>query len=169
MDIYSEQLVSKKSNILLKKLGIWASSFLIAFLLFFLILHFVPVLSIIGAMGACCIMYGGFFLSGNVGVEYEYIITGSELDIDKIIGQRSRKRLLNTDIKRFTAFGRYTENAKIPQCDTTVDAVYDDSEQIYFAVTDHDSYGRTLLLFNPNDETLENIEKSLPRELRKYE
>lgn len=169
MDIYSEQLVRKKSNDLAKKLLLWAASFIVAFLLYFFVLHFAPALNFMGLIGAVCIMYGGFFLSNNVGTEYEYIVTGSEIDIDKIIGERTRKRLLNADIKKFTAFGKYTDKANIPDCNVTVDAVYDDGEQIYYAVIDHDSYGRVLLLFNPNDETLDAVSKSLPAALRKFD
>ena len=42
--------------------------------------------------GALC-LYGGWKLITRYFVEYEYILTNFDLDIDKIIGRRKRKRL----------------------------------------------------------------------------
>lgn len=39
-------------------------------------------------------LYGGYILITNMSVEYEYIVTNGEMDIDKIIAKRRRKRLI---------------------------------------------------------------------------
>lgn len=54
-------------------------------------------------------------------IEYEYAFTNGELDIDKIIAQRKRKRVFSASCRDFEAFGKldsekYTDEIKnIPQ------------------------------------------------------
>lgn len=43
-------------------------------------------------------------------VEYEYIVTNGEMDIDKIIAKRRRKRLITVNARTFERFGPFKES-----------------------------------------------------------
>lgn len=43
---------------------------------------------------ACAIIYGTYYLLSGMNIEYEYIFTNGEIDIDKIIAKRKRVHLV---------------------------------------------------------------------------
>ena len=49
--------------------------------------------------------YGCYIYALYRRIEYEYIFTNGDLDIDKIMGQRKRKRLATIDMATLTQFG----------------------------------------------------------------
>ena len=57
--------------------------------------------------GVMCILVilavgvGYYFLNKQFEIEYEYILTNDELDVDKIIARERRKHLLSVDIRTF--------------------------------------------------------------------
>lgn len=55
----------------------------------------------------CGAIYGAYWLISGMSIEYEYILTNGEIDVDKIIAQRKRKRLVTVSAKTFEAFGPY--------------------------------------------------------------
>lgn len=170
MDIYSEQLVRKERGLsyVLKKIGILVGAFILSLLFIGVILMFFRLLAMIGFLGGFGILYLGIYLSNTLDIEYEYIVTGTCLDIDKIIAMKSRKRLVSVDIPTFEQFGQYTEDTEIPDCNATIEAIYSRSAPLYYAVFDDERYGKTLLLFNPDDKTLDTVDTSLPRQLRVF-
>lgn len=170
MDIFSEQLVRKDKDglYLIKKIGLLALTFIIAMALLLTILRFMPVFSMIGFLAAFGIMYLGIYFSNSLDIEYEYIVTGTCLDVDKILAQKTRKRLISVDIPTFEMFGRYTEGVNLPDCDVTIEAIYSKRAPLYYAVFPSDKYGKVMLLFNPDDKTLDTIDISLPRNLRVF-
>ena len=170
MDIFSEQLVRKERGglYIAEKIGILAGAFILAMALIMVILVFVPLVAMFGFLGGFGILYLGLYLSNCLDVEYEYIVTGTCLDIDKIINMKRRKRLISVDIPTFEMFGKYTENTELPDCDATVEAIYSKRAPLYYAVFDDEHLGKVLLLFNPDDRTLDTIDTSLPRNLRVF-
>ena len=53
--------------------------------------------------------FGAYFLSGFLNVEYEYVITNGELDIDIIYNKARRKRLFSAQVRNIEIFA-HVEN-----------------------------------------------------------
>ncbi len=98
-------------------------------------------------------------------IEYEYIISGDQLEVTKIIAQSRRKPMLTVSLKAFTAFGQLTHAEQISAGATTVLACTAQDETAFYADFDHSDYGQTRLIFTPNDDILLYLTKALPRSL----
>lgn len=98
-------------------------------------------------------------------VEYEYIISGDELEITKILAESRRKPMFEASLKDFTAFGRLTEMPAASPSQTVVLACSAQDETAFCADLAHPTYGQTRLVFTPNDDILYYLSLHLPRHL----
>lgn len=109
---------------------------------------------------AIAIVYAAFVLIRNTNVEYEYILTNSDLDIDKIIARRSRKRVAEISLNHIEIMAPLWENEndqniKVIDCtgnrQTTVYKIdmFKDSEKIR-------------VLFQPTDKIIESAKRFNP-------
>ncbi len=171
MDNFAEQLVKKQltggertKRMLLLVGGIILTTALAGFSLLMLGQGLIP---FVGLVMAALTGYGTYFLVQNMYVEYEYTFTNGELDIDKIIAKKKRKSLLSTDTGKFTAFGKYDEDAPDESDDmTVVFATNNLASEEYYADFPHEQYGSTRLVFCPDERMLENVTRSLSPSLR---
>ncbi len=119
-------------------------------------------------------IYGSYYVVTGLYTEYEYAVTNSNITIDKIIGKRSRKRIISIDIKRFNTLN------KLKNCDLTKKSyrkifrasITQSGDDVFAAEMHLDKFGgECLLLFSPNQKTLEamfpNLRNSIRLELRK--
>ena len=166
MDHYNEQLLRKATEgkdtavrvlIIVGALAVAGLSIFASFV-FAQYLGFFPL--IIG-MGA---VYLGYWLLMNTIVEYEYIVTNHDFDVDKILGKRKRKRLVN--LGKTQSWGEYTGNESF-NVNATVMASDATGTGMWYLVADHDKIGKVLVLFSPNSETISNINHGVPYNLRK--
>lgn len=158
-DFYAEYLVSKAPTgaDTAKRIGIGlAAAVLAAGALWFI---FFPISLFIIAG----VFYGAYYLMTGIDAEYEYILTNGDLDIDKIIGKRKRKRLVSASIGDFTAFGPIREAGDFNG--TTVLASSGIGND-YYADFVHKSEGNVRLIFTPNEKILDGMELFLPRQLK---
>lgn len=70
------------------------------------IITYVSTLLIVG------IFYGAYKLISKFDVEFEYALTNGELDVDKIIRRKRRKRVISIDSKAFIEFGKKSDEDK---------------------------------------------------------
>ncbi len=156
MDNYSEQIVTREAGgfIVVKKFAVIFLTVILAVALFlvFTIIGLLPIGLLLG--GGC--VYGGYFLFSSFDIEYEYIITNGELDVDKIIAKRSRKRLLTVKVTEFTDFGIITDEPD--RGDRTIFMVTGSGESDYYADFKHAKHGDCRLIFSPNERTRETME-----------
>lgn len=98
-------------------------------------------------------------------VEYEYILTNDELDVDRIIAKKERKRFLTVSVKKFEImescnsekFAKYLSDSSIK---VKFDAsLGEGSENRYYSVFVNKKSERMLLVFNPTNEMLEAIRR----------
>lgn len=163
MDNICEQLIVIKKNIKQKIAFIFLITCLCISGLLISLLFF-P----IGILLGVGIIYLGIYLSMNSFYEYEYIFTNGELDIDKIIAKRKRKRLVTVEVKSLSDFGKY-ENMKNNNPEATIIHAHDGcAENTYYADFKSQKYGSTRLLFSPNERLLNNIKIYIPRNLRNF-
>lgn len=161
-DFYAEYLVAKKADgsDMAKKVLIGIATALLAG--FFLAVFILPICLVLAGL----VFYGGYYLITGLDTEYEYILTNGELDIDKIIGKRKRKRLITAPIGDFTSFGKYSEAPQQPDNCTVVLAGDGTGENLYYADFKHKSAGNVRIVFTPSEKILDGVGIFLPRQLR---
>ncbi len=166
MDIFNEHMVSKKPS------GTdWLLRILIIFAAALLSLLSMTFLGQFGLLVAAGVIYGAYWLFGNFNVEYEYSLTNGELDVDKIVNRKKRKRLLSVDCRKFeimahvkdTAHKAELEGGNIQtKLDVSSGANYDHA---YFCVFTDDKKGRVRMIFEPTEKMLTAIRTLIPRKL----
>lgn len=169
MDSFKEQIVVKQltGNDSTKKILIMVASLALGFSLVIFSLSYFINFAMIAIFLACLAVYGGVMLMQRMNVEYEYIYTNGDLDIDKITAQKSRKRLASIKISTATAFGAVDENTSVGDGRTVIMASSCNPEiQDYYVDVTHKSFGNTTLVFSPDDDMLRIIKSGLPRTLR---
>ena len=124
-------------------------------------LYVYPPFSLLLAAGAA---FGAYKLISLTSIEYEYIFTNGDLDIDKIIAKSSRKRVVSINCSKIERFGKYNPAAR-PS--TSVKKVYtlcdaDDPNAMFF-VAPHKQEGLVMVIFAPDDKIKGVVEKAVPR------
>lgn len=169
MDNFAEQLVKKEptSSDRIKQIAVCVGGIIITvILILFAVVQLGSIVSMVCMLLAVAVGYGTFFLRQSYYVEYEYTFTNGELDIDKIVAKKKRTALITTDVKKFTAFGKYNENLPETSDMTVVISSDNIASHEYYADFEHGEYGKVRLIFSPNDKMLENIRRALPRNLK---
>lgn len=164
MDNICEQLVAKarSGKDVAKIIAIMAGSVLLASVFMFTALAFGLTVMILPSIGILAL---GIWLLSGVNIEYEYIITNNEMDIDKIIGRRKRKRMITVDISKATEFGAFPCPGDV-DADAVVHATSGTEKDAHYLLVEHSGYGRVKVIFNPNERTREAIVQELPNALR---
>ena len=160
-DFYAECLVARTSGgaVLAKKIAVGVLAVLLAF---FAVMY----LFLVGPLIALAVVYGAYYIITGMDVEYEYILTNGELDVDKIMGKRKRKRLITAEISEFTSFGRLSDAPDEPESCTTVLAADGTGKNEYYADLVHKTAGNVRIIFTPSEKILDGVELFLPRQLR---
>jgi hypothetical protein len=164
MDIFIEQLVKKKSDA--KDHLISAGVILAGVLLVLLSALFFPPLAI-PVLAAVC--YGAYYLISSRSLEFEYSVTNGDITIDKIIARRRRKRMISIDAHTVEEMGKYspqkhhakTYGARIVASET------EDGANAWYFCAHHPKMGNVLVVFSPNEKTLDAIRPFLPRQVAK--
>ena len=165
MDHYNEQLVRKETETIdvvkriLIILGTAVLSAVCAFGAF--VFGFMPLIILIFG-----VFYLSWYLISATSIEYEYIITNNDMDIDKIIGRRKRKRLITVKLNTVTEWGEYTEGMSV-NADATVMASDATGTGVWYILAKHDKFGKVMVLFTPTEETAVNINHGVPFSVRK--
>lgn len=158
MDRFSEQLIKKESDgkdMMIRGLII-AGEILVIFLLvmFCLLFQLQPIMLCVALFIGS--IWGVKYLMEGTIIEYEYIVTNDDLDIDKIIGMRKRKRLITVSLRTVTEIAPYSSDTDL-NADVTVVAHDNTGEDMWYIIADTDNYGRLAVIFNANETTRENI------------
>ena len=154
MDIFKEQIIKIRQTPkdMALKLLIWAAAAMaLAFVIMYMQL-FIP----IGAIG---IFWGALFLSRKLNIEYEYILTNGDLDIDKITAKRDRRRILALKCADIEKIGKYKgeelHGKKFVCCNP--------GDNAYYIIAREKDEGVVCLVFAPDERMKEAIKKFVPR------
>lgn len=167
-DTFMEYLIKKKStpkDILFKVLIVLAAVLLS--LVLFIISPILGAFSMIGYLIVVGVVYGAFRLVTSLNVEYEYVLTNGDLDVDKIVNRNARKRLVSVKCSSFETFGKYKAaehqnknyKTRLMVCSSPED------ENVWYAGFRHSKYGHTLLVFNASQKMLEALRTFIPKQL----
>ncbi len=166
MDRFSEQLIPKvpDGKVFFIRGAIIAMNVVIIAVVVIAYLIFGPGTLTLGLVA----IIGGFWLTkyliDGTKLEYEYVVTNDDLDIDKIIGQRKRKRLITISLRTVTALEPYVNDMEL-KADATVIAHDGTGENLWYLISESDN-GVIALLFNPDDRTCANIIGGLEHRIR---
>ena len=164
MDNFHEHLVAKKSTgaDTAKKAGLYLAAVLIGLVLVLFLSVFFPINFALAGV----LLYLAYYLASGLDVEYEYTFTNGDIDIDKIMGKRKRKRLVTASVKLFDAFGRMEDAPDLPAGTTIVKASDNTGEGEYFADFNHEKFGNMRIIFTPDEEMIDNIAHFLKGNVR---
>ncbi len=163
MDNFVEQITSKKPDArdtLLRIVIMLVGSLLSAFSIM-LIFDFGAMVLLV-TVGVFYLMW--YLLSISM-IEYEYIITNNELDIDKIMGRRKRKRLITVKLNTTEAWGEY-DGSQGDGANATV-AAHNGHSNYWYILANHEKHGKVMVLFSPNERVTFAVNKSVPYSLRR--
>ncbi|MCL2081020.1 MAG: DUF6106 family protein [Oscillospiraceae bacterium] len=166
-DVFIEHLVAKKKTGSARLKGmayIFALVILIAVTLMVDILIMLLPAAVIGGIWLV------FRLIRNLDMEFEYIVTNGELDIDRIVGRRKRKRLLTIHSRSFEILApdrpQYFSEYERAEFKQRIDASSGAGAPRFFAVGPSKEGGRLLLYFEPNARMLEAFRTYNPRAVK---
>jgi hypothetical protein len=105
-------------------------------------------------------IYGIYFFIRTKNIEFEYAVTNGDMDIDKIIARKKRKRIFSGHSKNFEIVAKvhsekYSPNyASINKKIIAVSSM--DQDDVYFLVTQFNSE-RTIVYFQPNEKMIKSF------------
>lgn len=115
MDVFMEYLINRKKDakdiIIISGIVVVALLLTIVLLLALLMFAQVPMVGSIGMLLLVGIWWGAYQLMSRRNIEWEYILTNSEFDIDKIMSKKGRKRVLSIDFKNANLVARVDDTA----------------------------------------------------------
>jgi len=158
MDRFSEQLVERaadKKTAFLKGLVV-AGALLVLVLLVLVCIFLQYSITLFCLVAGAGVIWLAKYLLEGLNVEYEYIVTNDDLDIDKIVGRRKRKRLISVDLKSVDEFAPYLNETEL-RSDLTVLADDGTGYDMWYVFIDTESNGKIAIIFNPDDRTIKNI------------
>jgi hypothetical protein len=108
--------------------------------------------------------WGMIILFRRLNLEFEYIVTNGEMDVDKIMGRRSRKRLFTVDCRLFDILAPYTPDFRNEYSSQAISSVVDvsshpDAPGRWFAIFNAKDGKRTLLIFEPSEKMLDAFKR----------
>lgn len=162
MDTFFEQLIRIKLNSKAKFMVgaiIFVDALIVAFLLIFA-LAFAPAIILLIVIAA---IYGAYKLINMLVVEYEYIYTNGDLDVDKIVAQSSRKRIVSIKCSEVEKYGEYKGQPAPGSVKNTFVFCNPDSEgQVYLIARDR-NLGMVMIVLAPEERLRAELEKAIPR------
>lgn len=174
MDVFLEYLLQKRQTGLdiLKKIGIILLALIVSLIIiavfnFTVLGRYVGSFSLLLVVGA---FYGAYILIRDTNLEYEYIFTNGDLDIDKIKGRKTRKRMTSLQCKNIECMAA-ADNAEFKNefasqsIEERLDAVYDTQAGGIYCVIYKHKEKRALLKFQPPEKLLEAMKKFNPRNI----
>lgn len=165
MDTFIEHLVKKKVRPLQ-----WVIYVLIV-VLALLIGFMAMAIPYVGPLLTVGLLYGCFFLFKRNFVEYEYIYTNGETDLDRIIGKSKRKRLLTFNLNELELLAemgdeehrRDFENQNFQKKFDY--SAGDEKQKRYFAIVNKKDLGRVLVVYQPSERMLAAMKQVAPRKI----
>ena len=163
MDTFFEQII--KMKLTGKAIAIIAAIFFVDAIILFLIFAFAaPTVMSLMFVIVVALVYGSYKIFNQISIEYEYIFTNGDLDVDKIIGKSSRKRMVSVKCAQAEKYGDYKNGMVAPG---SVKKTYffcnaDDENQKYMIVN-HKDEGIVMIVFAPDERMQGAIEKYIPR------
>lgn len=173
MDIFVEYLVKKKKRAsdYLKMAGIVLGGTIILFIVFTMLVSMIPQIASLLLLLVAGGIYGLYLLVTAFNVEYEYSMVNNEIDIDKIINVRRRKRLTTVNVRGIEYFGVKEGSREFDSCmrNANIEKIYacrdKEDSGVYYAVY-RENDAEKMVLFNPNEKMIDKMQKLNPHKIK---
>ena len=115
--------------------------------------------------------YGWYFLlTALLRVEFEYAVTNGEIDIDRIVAQRKRKRLITVNLRNAEIMapvhGEHAREFANPNVKTTIDAsASPDLDSAWFVIVSSEKLGLTKVILTPDERVIAASRAAAPRKV----
>ncbi len=171
MEVFIEEMVEKKRTAkdILMAFGLMFLSVALCFVLMVVVMPMVPpTLSGIAFLLIFGIFYAAYKLSTSLNVEYEYSLVNTEIDVDKIVNKKTRKRLTTAKITKLESYGVYSENSGEYEkylADSSVKKIFacdDKNNENRFFIVYMENTVKTMLVFNPSGKIADIITRVNP-------
>ena len=166
MDTYCEYIIKRKKGG--KEILAVTGIIILAVILLIYVPSLVSVVPIIGFLSplvAVGIIWGAYKLVVSKNIEFEYTLTGSDMDIDKIINRSSRKRVIAVakgEIGVVAPFG--SSNLPSLQNVEIIDvSSHKPDANVYVMTVNKDSM--KAIYFEPSEKILKNLKERNPRKV----
>jgi len=160
-DVFKEQIVKRKQTF--KDAVMRVGLIILVLLIFFVTLATLQAFAVIITAAAG---FGAFYLMSFLNVEYEYVYTNGELDIDAIYNRSRRKRLFTTKVSDFELMAPYDDRNHDHSLNTAQETLDYSSgnpgNDTYVCLLTHNSK-KVKLIIEPNEKMLKAIAGSLNR------
>lgn len=175
MDIFLEQLVKHKKTTAdyVKIVLLTIAAVVITVVGFIANLMFSKYLFGLGYLVIAGIWYGYYLLFQTFNIEYEYIMTNDEMDIDKVVAKRGRKSVITVNFREIEICARANDGEYKSMAENTdglskvIDATGErNADNVYF-VDFHDDGGKCRVFFQPTEKMLDAAYKFNPRLIHK--
>lgn len=164
-DVYVEHIVKHLPDAVsaLKKTGIVAAAIVIP-----AVFMVVQAVSFLAPVAFVLCVWGGFKLFRMQSLEYEYIVTNGELDVDKIMGRAKRKRVVTVDARSFELFAPMTKEHEREYASQTINKTYDvasskNSPDRWFALFNGKDGVRAILILDYDERVMNAMKPFIPR------
>ena len=160
-DVFNEQIVKRHGTFsdTIKRIGI---------IVLILVVFFTStqLLGGFGVLVGAAAVFGGMYLMSFLNVEYEYIYTNGELDIDIIYNRSRRKRLFSVMVKEFEIMAHVEDKAQtgaFGSAQETINCHSGEAGPNTYAFLATINGKKAKVVFEPNDKMLKAIGATLSR------
>ena len=166
-DVFVEKIVRRKMD--LKMMGIRLLLILgVAVVVF--IGMFTQLLCFLSAIVVVLAGWGAWWAWGFTNVEFEYALTNGDLDVDKILSQRTRKRLTTVKCREMELAApvdaAHMGDFNDPNVKKTIDASSaPNAPGRWFIIYNAKDGVRTKLIFEPDERFIDGMHRAAPRKV----
>lgn len=169
MDIFSEFMVKRKRRPADYIKVALCIVIIIGMLLIMPFIARIPFVGIILFLACAGVIYFMYNIIISINLEYEYIFTNGELDVDKIIAARRRRRVTSLNARAIEIMASVNSD-KIEKYlkDSSIKRKYactsPEDKGVYFVIYS-DEKNKNMLIFNPNDEIKDGFRRLNPQKV----
>lgn len=169
-DVFYEQLYKKKKLAVdfVLQIALWIIAFALAVGSFIVLVQLPGFGSMLGFLAVIGFAYGAYRANMLFEVEYEYIYLNGEIDFDVIVSKNSRTRKITVKPVNVLQYGVYDNQikAKLQHMDIKKTFNFDsrNGNSLYYIVTKHKEFGKTLVIFEPDERIRSDFERHIPKQ-----
>ena len=165
MDFFTEVIIKQKKSplIYLAIIGMVIATVIVW--AFSLTLMSVSALSGIVALLDVGIIYLSYYVISGFNIEYEYIATNTDLDIDKIVNRRKRKRIISLRLSEIDILAPIENDRENSDKTKVINAARSKNDPDAYYIIINQNGQKTKVVFNPNEKMIENAKRFYPEKV----